>query len=91
MVLFSVPMLPAKVEALCRAAFVRIGTNVGLKPSEKKVLSAIIENSDDSAVKIAEKTGISKRTVERALVKLQELGMIERIGSKRDGRWMLIR
>ena len=51
-----------------------VGMNVGLKPSEKKVRSAIIENPDDSAVKMAEKTGISMRTVERALVKLQELG-----------------
>ena len=68
-----------------------VGMNVGLKPSEKKVLSTIIENPDDSALKMAEKTGFSKRTVERALVKLQELGMIERIGSKRDGRWIVIR
>ena len=68
-----------------------VGMNVGLKPSEKKVLNAIIENPDYSAVKMAEKTGISTRTVERALANLQELGMVERIGSKRDGRWIVIR
>lgn len=68
-----------------------VGLNVGLKSSEKKVLGSIIENPDDTAVKIAEKIGLSTRTVERALARLQELGMIERIGSKRDGRWIVIK
>lgn len=68
-----------------------VGMNVGIKPSERKVLKAIIDNPDDSAVKMAEKTGLSVRTVERALSELQKLGMVERIGSKRDGRWIVIR
>ena len=68
-----------------------VGMNVVLKPSEKEVLNAIIENPDDSAVKMAEKTGISIRTAERALSKLQQYGMVERIGSRRDGRWIVIK
>ena len=67
------------------------GLNGGLKPSEKKVLSAILENPDESAAKMAERLGLGKRTVERALARLQGLGMIERIGSKRDGRWIVIK
>ena len=67
------------------------GLNGGLKPSEKKVLSSILESPDDTASQMAEKLELGKRTVERALARLQELGMIERIGSKRDGRWIVIK
>lgn len=67
------------------------GNNGGLKPSDRKVLSHIISFPDDTASKIAEGCGIGKRTVERSLSFLQGKGMIERIGSKRDGRWIVIK
>ena len=62
-----------------------------LKPSEEKVLKAILSNPDDTALRIAEKIGLSQRTVERALTRLQQVGRIERIGNKRDGRWIVIK
>lgn len=55
------------------------------------MLSAILENLDESAFKIVERSVLGKRTVKRALARLQSLGMIERIGSKRDGRWIVIK
>lgn len=67
------------------------GINGGLKPSEKKVLSGILENPDESASQMAERLGLGQRTVERAFARLQVLGMIERIGSKRNGRWIVIK
>ena len=65
--------------------------NGGLKPSNKKVLSHILVSPDDTAAQIAEKCGIGKRTVERSLASLQKKGVIERIGGKRDGRWIVIK
>lgn len=65
--------------------------NETLKPSEEKVLKAILSNPDDTALRIAEKIGLSQRTVERALTRLQQVGRIERIGNKRDGRWIVIK
>lgn len=67
------------------------GLNGGLKPSDKKVLGHILISPDDTAAQIAEKCGIGKRTVERSLASLQENGLIERIGGKRDGRWIVIK
>ena len=67
------------------------GNNGGLKPSDRKVLSHILSCPDDTASEIAEKCGIGKRTVERSLSFLQEKGMIERIGNKRNGRWIVIK
>ena len=48
-------------------------------------------SSDDTAAQIAEKCGIGKRTVERSLASLQENGVIERIGGRRDGHWIVIK
>ena len=40
---------------------------------------------------IAKEVEVSKRTIERAFVSLQQKGKIERIGSKRDGSWIVVR
>ena len=50
-----------------------------------------MESPDDTASLMAENLELGKRTVEKALTRLQELGMIEWIGSKRDGRWIVIK
>ena len=39
----------------------------------------------------AEIIGVTKRTIERTFKSLQEKKMIERIGSKRDGNWIVVR
>ena len=67
------------------------GINGGIKPSDKKVLSHILTSPDDTAAQIAEKYDIGKRTVERSLAFLQEQGTIERIGNKRNVRWIVIK
>jgi len=60
-----------------------------LNKTEKSVIECLIENGEYTAEEMAEKIGVTKRTVERALVSLQSKGKIERIGSKRDGSWMV--
>ena len=58
---------------------------------EKKVIEFLIENPSFTSDNLAEKIGVTKRTIERTLKKLQEKKMIERIGSKRDGNWIVIK
>ena len=65
--------------------------NVGLNKTEKKVIEFLIENPNFTSNNLAEKIGVTKRTIERTLKKLQEKKMIERIGSKRDGNWIVIK
>ena len=67
-----------------------VGLNVGLNKTEKAVLGLLIENADRNADMIAKEIGVSKRTIERAFISLQQKGKIERIGSKRDGSWRVI-
>ena len=50
----------------------------------------LIEDSDRTADVIAVEIGVTKRTIERTFVSLQKKGKIERIGSKRDGTWVVI-
>ena len=56
----------------------------------KAVLRMLIEDSDRTANVIAAEIGVTKRTIERTFVSLQKKGKIERIGSKRDGVWVVI-
>ena len=65
--------------------------NVGLNKKEKKVVSLLIDNSEYTSDELAEKIGVTKRTIERAFVSLQNKKVIERIGSKRNGRWIVIK
>jgi len=62
-----------------------------LNKTEKAILEYLIENADISSVELSEKIGVSKRTIERYLLNFQKKGKIERIGSKRDGKWVVIK
>lgn len=68
-----------------------VGLNVGLNKTEKKAIELLIENPSITSVKLAEKIGVTKRTIERTFKSLQEKKMIERIGSKQDGNWIVVR
>lgn len=65
--------------------------NVGLNKTEKKVVEFLIENPSFTSIELAEKIGVTKRTIKRAFKSLQEKKMIERIGSKHDGNWIVVR
>ena len=55
------------------------------------VVLECFEKNDEpmNATAVAEKTGISVPGVQKICSKLQEYGIIERNGSKRDGRWVV--
>ena len=59
--------------------------------TEKKILKLLLDNPNLTAETLASLIGVSKRTAERNLSDLQQKGKIERIGSKRDGQWIVIR
>ncbi len=61
--------------------------NVDLNKTEKKVVSLLIEDSEYTSDELAIKIGVTKRTIERAFISLQNKKVIKRIGSKRDGSW----
>ena len=56
----------------------------------KLVLAVIADNPNLSKEKIAEKIGMSRATVTRALAKLVEIGAIQRFGSDKSGHWEIV-
>ena len=68
-----------------------MGLNVGLNKTEKATIGILLEDAYVTADDIAQKLEVTKRTAERALSGLQKKGYIERIGSKRDGSWRVVK
>lgn len=66
-----------------------VGMNVGLNNTEKEVIKYLIENGNYTADELSKKIGVTQRTVERAFKSLQEKRILSRIGSKRDGTWII--
>lgn len=58
--------------------------------TEKKVVSLLIEDSEYTSDELVAKIGVTKRTIERAFISLQNKKVIKRIGSKRAGSWIVI-
>ena len=68
-----------------------VGKNISLNKTEKKVITLLIENAEYTADELALKIGVTKRTIERVFVSLQNKKVIERIGSNRKGSWIVIK
>lgn len=83
--------IPFKKEVINQMGNKNVGLNVVLNKTEKKVIELLIENPNITSAELAEKIGVTKRTIERTFKSLQEKKMIERIGSKRDGNWIVVR
>lgn len=65
--------------------------NVGLNATEKNVLSHLLENPEATVDGMAAAIGVTKRTIERTLKKLQEKGLLVRSGAKKSGSWIVIK
>lgn len=68
-----------------------VGLNVGLKKTEQKVIDLLLANPSATSDDLAAKIGVTKRTVERAYKTLQEKKVIKRIGSRRNGTWIVMK
>ena len=58
---------------------------------EQKLLTLLEEDPGYTMPQLADRLGISRKTVAARLKKLKEHGLIERVGSDRRGYWKLIR
>ena len=66
----------------------RILLKKGLTANQKKVYDALSENGSLSLKEVANQTGLSISGVKKICSKLQEYGILERSGAKKDGRWL---
>lgn len=62
-----------------------------LNKTEKKVASLLLENPNYTSTILAAKIGMNKRSIERTFHSLKNKNIIKRIGSKKDGKWLVIK
>ncbi len=60
-----------------------------LTPNQRKVYEMLSEDGSLSLQEVANKSGLSLGGVKKICLKLQEYEILERIGSKRDGTWIV--
>ena len=65
--------------------------DVTLNGTEMSVLAILRQKPDSSRDEIADKISKTVRTVQRVLDSLREKGYIQRVGSKRDARWEVLK
>ena len=70
------------------------GTNVSkedLTQSEKMIILELVRNPKATYNQLSAETGISRRSVSRAITSLSEKKYIERVGNNKTGFWKIIR
>jgi predicted HTH transcriptional regulator len=66
-----------------------IAEAVHLTARQEKIVAALKKNNFLTENDLAKKFAVTPRTIERDLSKLKQVGILERIGSKKDGRWIV--
>ena len=66
---------------------VNVPLNVPLKDRQKKVVAAIVKDSHVSAKELAEKFGVTEKTIKRDLQLLKQQNLITRVGADKNGYW----
>ena len=61
--------------------------NVPIKDRQKKIVAAISKDPHVSATKLAEKFGVTEKTIRRDLLLLKQQNMIIRVGANKNGCW----
>ena len=60
-----------------------------LTKNQKSVYDYLSSNPDSSLQNVADSVGLSLGGVKKICAKLQEYGILERFGSKKDGKWLI--
>lgn len=60
----------------------------GLTRNQKKIYDILFEDGNKSLQEVADESGLSLAGVKKICLKLQEYGILERSGSKKDGVWI---
>lgn len=68
-----------------------IGISIGLNETQAKMIELIEKDSKITMQRISEIIGISKRNIEANISDLKKKGIIDRIGSRKNGYWKINR
>ena len=65
------------------------GLNFGLNETQQKIIELMVVNPEVTTKQIAEAIGITKRQIETNISKLKASGIVERMGARKNGRWIV--
>ena len=65
-------------------------SDVTQQKTSQKIIELVKENANISTQEMAERIGIDRRNVTRAIHKLREAGIIHRVGPDKGGHWEII-
>ena len=68
---------------------VNVTVNVSLKDRPKKIIAVLSKDPHVSATKLAEKFGVTEKTIKRDLQLLKQQNLITRVGADKNGYWKL--
>ena len=60
---------------------------IKLNKTQEKIIKLLRNDSNTTSIIIMKKLGLGHSAVSKNLIKLQKIGIIERIGSKKGGYW----
>lgn len=69
----------------------KVGINVGLNETQKKIMEIIASNPKTTAEKLSSIIGISKRKIEENIATLKQKGVLVRSGSRKSGYWEVVK
>ena len=84
----TIPLSFERPEVTVRRKGIMIHKN-SLTEKQKQIIALLSSDSSLTLKTVAEKTGISLIGVKKICSKLQELGILERVGAKRNGKWII--
>jgi len=62
-----------------------------LSKTSEKIVAALIRNSSITIAELAKSVGVTPRSIERNLQKLQEVGRLRRVGADKGGCWEVLK
>ena len=68
---------------------ITVKINAKITVNQKKILEAVKQNPFLTQEELSEIVGISKLNINKNMKKLQEAGLLERIGADKNGKWQV--
>lgn len=66
------------------------GSQKGSQKSSQKIIEMIKQNSEITTQEMADNLGITRRAVAKSIAKLQEQGVVRRVGADKGGHWEVL-
>ena len=70
--------------------YMKKSSQKGSQKSSQKIIEMIKQNSEITTQEMADNLGITRRAVAKSIAKLQEQGVVRRVGADKGGHWEVL-